>query len=262
MRRTASAVSAFNTGRPATAPPPLKSVAGFNWPSLANTVYARASWTRLTEMPWPYAIVACSIGFHVFAGRNRPATSPGNPVFGAVPKPESESICHSVDGRQRQRDLRRADVRRFLDHLLDRQRAVRMRVVNRVGADRQRAGRRLDHRVRPHRAAVERRRDRERLQRRARLEHVGQRAVAHLVARDAVARVRVVRRPVREREDLAGLRVEDHEPAGFRAVAPRRRTSTRGTRGIADGRRSKARDRGPAAARGSTRRLRRSRRAG
>ncbi len=47
-------------------------------------------------MPWPYAIVACSIGFHVFAGRSRPATSPGKPVFGAAPKPASESICHIV----------------------------------------------------------------------------------------------------------------------------------------------------------------------
>ena len=32
-------------------------------------------------MPWPYAIVACSIGRQVFAGRRRPATSPGNPVL-------------------------------------------------------------------------------------------------------------------------------------------------------------------------------------
>ncbi len=36
------------------------------------------------------------MGFQVFAGRSLPATSPGKPVFGAVPKPESESICHSV----------------------------------------------------------------------------------------------------------------------------------------------------------------------
>ena len=49
-------------------------------------------------MPWPYAIVACSIGFHVFAGRRRPATSPGKPVFGGVPNPASASICHIVSG--------------------------------------------------------------------------------------------------------------------------------------------------------------------
>ena len=46
----------------------LNSVAGFSSPSFAKTVYARASWTRLTEMPWPYAIVACSIGRQVFGG--------------------------------------------------------------------------------------------------------------------------------------------------------------------------------------------------
>ncbi len=49
-------------------------------------------------MPWPYAIVACSIGRHVLYGRNLPATSPGKPVFGVVPKPERESICHIVSG--------------------------------------------------------------------------------------------------------------------------------------------------------------------
>ena len=49
-------------------------------------------------MPWPYAIVACSMGFHVFAGRSLPATSPGKPVLGAAPNPASESICHIVAG--------------------------------------------------------------------------------------------------------------------------------------------------------------------
>ena len=51
---------------------------------------------RLTDSPWPYDIVACSIGFHVFGGRNLPATSPGKPVFGGVPKPASENIRHNV----------------------------------------------------------------------------------------------------------------------------------------------------------------------
>ena len=137
-------------------------------------------------MPWPYAIVACSIGFHVFAGRSRPATSPGKPVFGGVPKPASESVCHMRLRRQRQRDLRRADVRRLLDHLLDGERA-------RADARRGSSWRRSSAcrapvwitRVGAHRAGLERGGDRERLQRRARLEHVGQRAVAHAVARDA-----------------------------------------------------------------------------
>jgi len=36
------------------------------------------------------------MGGHGFAGRKRPATSPGKPVRGAVPKPASDSIFHSV----------------------------------------------------------------------------------------------------------------------------------------------------------------------
>ncbi len=49
-------------------------------------------------MPWPYAIVACSMGFQVFAGRSLPETSPGKPVFGGVPNPASDSVRHSVAG--------------------------------------------------------------------------------------------------------------------------------------------------------------------
>jgi hypothetical protein len=52
----------------------------------------------LTDRPWPYAIVACSIGFHVLGERRRPATSPGNPVRGGVPNPESASVRQSVSG--------------------------------------------------------------------------------------------------------------------------------------------------------------------
>ena len=69
---------------------------GLSSPSSAKIVYARASCTRLTDSPCPYDIVACSIGFHVFGARSRPATSPGNPVFGGVPKPASENMRHSV----------------------------------------------------------------------------------------------------------------------------------------------------------------------
>ena len=52
----------------------------------------------MTEIPWPYAIVACSIGFQVFAGRNFPETSPGKPVLGGVPNPASASVRHIVAG--------------------------------------------------------------------------------------------------------------------------------------------------------------------
>ncbi len=197
------------------------------------------------------------MGFQVFAGRNRPATSPGK--SGVRRRAETRLREHAPHGgrRQRERDLRRADVRRLLDHLLDRQRAVGMRVVNRVGADREGARRRLDHRVRPHRAALERRCDGERLQRRAGLEDIGERAVAHLLARDLVARIRVVGRPVGQRQDLAGLRVEDHEAAGLGAVRLDRRLQF-AEREILEARVDRrAQDRGPPAAHVSTRRPRR-----
>ena len=43
-------------------------------------------------MPCPNAIVACSIGRQLFAGRSRPETSPGKPVFGGVPKPAPDLL--------------------------------------------------------------------------------------------------------------------------------------------------------------------------
>jgi hypothetical protein len=172
----------------------------------------------LTEIPWPYAIVACSIGFQVFAGRNFPETFAGEARVGRRAEPRVSERSPHRRRRQRQRDLGGADVRRLLNDLLDRQRAAHMRVVDRVRADGERPGSSLDHRVGADLAALQRRGDREGLQRRARLEHVGERAVAHALARDAVARIGVVRRPVGEREDLSALRVDDDEAAGLRAV--------------------------------------------
>ena len=186
----------------------------------------------------------------------------GSPCSGGVPKPASESVRHIVAGGSDSAIFAAPTFDDFWITCSTVSAPLAMRVVDRVGADRQRARRGLDHGVGADLPAIERRGDRERLHRRARLEDVGQRAVAHLLARDAVARIRVVRRPVGEREDLAALRVEDHEPAGLRAVAPPRPPSARGTRGTAAVCRSRARDRVRPAARGSTRRPRRPRRAG
>jgi hypothetical protein len=44
---------------------------------------------------------------------------------------------HNVSAGSDERDLRRTDVRRFLDHLLDGERTRAMRVVDRVPADRE-----------------------------------------------------------------------------------------------------------------------------
>src|SRR3954464_12603322 len=45
-------------------------------------------------MPWPNAILACSIGRHDLYGRTRPATAPGKPNFGCWPKPALVNISH------------------------------------------------------------------------------------------------------------------------------------------------------------------------
>src|SRR5687768_10032788 len=47
-------------------------------------------------MPWPYDIVACSIGFHDACPRNTPDTSPGKPDCGGVPKPTCLKRLHIV----------------------------------------------------------------------------------------------------------------------------------------------------------------------
>ena len=62
-------------------------------------------------------------------------------------------------------------------------------------------------------------RDGERLHRRAGLEGVGDDAVAQLRAGQLTALVRVVGRPVGQRQDLAGVRVEHHRRARLRLVA-------------------------------------------
>ena len=114
-------------------------------------------------------------------------------------------------GRQRERNLRGPDVRRFLDDLLDGQRSFAVCIVDGGAADREGARRGVDDRTRTNLAGVERGGDRERLQRRSRLEGIDQRAIAHLVARDANAIVRVVARPIGQRQNLAGPDVKhDH----------------------------------------------------
>jgi hypothetical protein len=85
-------------------------------------------------------------------------------------------------------------------------------------ADRQLAGGRLDLRVGPHLAGLERCHDRERLHRRPWLEGVGQHPVADGLAAQLAARVRVVARQVRQREQFTGARVDHHGRARLRVV--------------------------------------------
>ena len=94
-----------------------------------------------------------------------------------------------------------------------------MCVVDRRVADGERAAFGVDHRVGTYLAGLQRNGDRERLHRRARFEHVGQRAITHPLARHLVARVRVVGRQIRECENLAATGIDDHEPASLRLVS-------------------------------------------
>ena len=125
--------------------------------------------------------------------------------------------------RQFERDLRGADVARLGHDLFDAQQAVRVRVADRAVADRQLAGGRLDLRVGPHLAGLERRHDREWLHRRTGLERVGQHPVADGLAAELAARVRVVRRQVRQRQQFAASRVDHDGGARLRVVLLERR---------------------------------------
>src|SRR6185437_10835069 len=65
--------------------------------------------------------------------------------------------------------------------------------------------------------------DRERLQRRPWLEGIDQRAIAHVIAGGPLPVVRVERRPVRQCQNLAGLRIEHDQRARLRLVRLDRR---------------------------------------
>src|SRR4051794_7011682 len=93
-----------------------------------------------------------------------------------------------------------------------------MRIVDGCGPDGQRAGRGLYGGIRTNLADIESGRNREWLERGPGLEHVGERTVAHPIARSAQPVVRVVRGPVRDREEFAALRVHDHQAARLRLV--------------------------------------------
>ena len=96
------------------------------------------------------------------------------------------------------------------------------RIVDHVRPEPEAARRRVDARVRPRAAQVDRERRDERLDRRAGFERVGERAVAQLVAGQAGAIVRIESGIVREREDLAVARVE-HDDAARARLMPRDR---------------------------------------
>ena len=120
--------------------------------------------------------------------------------------------------RQRQRDLCRADVGRLLDDLRGRERAGRMRIVDRVARDRERARGGLNDRLRRHPAKLHCERHGKRLQRGAGLEQIGNDAIAQLRAAQFRAVVRVVGRDIGKRQHLSAACVERDHRAGLRPV--------------------------------------------
>jgi hypothetical protein len=159
-------------------------------------------------------MVACSIGRHDFQGRRRPVTAPGKGVCGFWPRPSGgERVPHFLR-RHALRDLGGAHVARFLDHALHREHAEVLVVVDRGAGhgDAARVG--VDDGLRRHAAQLQRGGDGDRLHGRARLEHVGHRAVAQLFAGEVAAVVRVVARVVGHGEQLARLGIDHHHAAG------------------------------------------------
>ncbi len=118
---------------------------------------------------------------------------------------------------ERERDARRADVARLLDHLCNRERTVVVRIADGIASDAEQPGRRVDHGVREELAAFKRGRGRERLERRTRLEHVGHGAVAKHRTAQARTVVRIETRLVDHRQHLAAARVQ-HNGAGTTRV--------------------------------------------
>ena len=205
-------------------------------------------------MPWPYAIVACSIGFHVLAGRRRPADFAGK--SGLRRRAEArrrENMSHIVSGGSASAIFAAPTFDDFWITCSTRQRArrrarrgsCRMPIVHRAAAP---VWITVSGRILPASSAAAivngfsvepgsntsvsarlRMRSRATLSRRFGL-YVGQLASARIS-------------PVCD--------VEDDERRPPSPCAARRRPSARGTRGTAAASRSPARDRVPPAARGS-----------
>ena len=130
----------------------------------------------------------------------------------------AESVAADVAAQplrpEPQSHLDRADVARLDDDVGERERAVAMDVEDRLAAaNLDEARRAVDPVVGPDHALLQGRRCGDDLERRPGLVEVLDGAVAPLALVGPAERVRVERRPVGEREDLAGQRIHDHRAA-------------------------------------------------
>ena len=120
--------------------------------------------------------------------------------------------CHLL------RDLEGTDIARFLDHALDRQGTVVVRVADGEAADLVAPGRCVDDGVRRHAVGFQRHGDGDRLHGRAGLEGVGHGAVAQLFAGQVFALVGHITRVVGQCQHLACDGVQHHHAAGLGTV--------------------------------------------
>ncbi len=146
---------------------------------------------------------------------------------GAVGEPADPEPPEHVGNRlrlHRQRDARGPDVARLREHRREIDAAeLRLVLGDDAIVDRERAGRRVDDAARVVGAALQRRGHHERLEARAGLEDVGDRAVAIIFGPILRPVVRVVRRLIDHREHFAGSRVEHDDRARQGAAVGNRR---------------------------------------
>ena len=105
-------------------------------PPLAIAANAAAICSGVTETPCPKLCVARSMRAQLSTGRRMPGVSPGQLDAGALAEAEGAEIAVVALAPEPLADLARADVARVLDHLGEREPAVRMGVVDRPLADR------------------------------------------------------------------------------------------------------------------------------
>ena len=116
------------------------------------------------------------------------------------------------------RNFQRADVARFLDNAFNRERSVVVGIADGEAAETKTARTGVYQRLRLHAAGFERHRHGNGFHRRARLEGVGDGAVAQLLAGQVLPPVGNIARVVGQRQHFAGNRVEHDHAAGLGLV--------------------------------------------
>ena len=148
-----------------------------------------------------------------------PVVSPGKSGESARPNPKRRTYSPSRSGTERQPDLDGADVARLHHHVGERQRPVVVRVVDDARSEPDFSAGDVDDVVDADHVLFERRARGHDLERRSGLVDVLHGAVAPMLGRCARERVRIERRLVGQRENLAGLRRHDQHRAAGGAVA-------------------------------------------